>query len=325
MLGASGRSSTVRSACSRAIGIDVADRGAVAPIRATRAPAPPAGSCPGLAVDRRRHEPGCRERRRRQRDGVGKSSGMCDPSSWSNIRMTIRRRRVELHRGERGVEVGEVVVAGHDDRRRRSRRRPGSGRGSRESPTTSRTPAVRQVFRGVVVGADPTTSSSRIRSSSMVRRPRWSSPQTMTWPVDSIGASLRLGGAPGVVATPRASRRRGRRPGSPPARARWSSRSWRSSCSSARAGRASLRGVAQSRRPVRQLITVVQVAESLGGSDVLGLPGLGLRPWKRMMARSEVTRRTGGTLLLKPCGSSTITNGMFGRSGSASSARGSSR
>ena len=36
-----------------------------------------------------------------------------------------------------------------------------------------------------------------------------------------------------------------------------------------------------------------------------------LRPWKRTIARSaEVTAVTGGTLLLKPCGSSTMTNAM---------------
>ena len=73
-----------------------------------------------------------------------------------------------------------------------------------------------------------------------------------------------------------------------------------------------LRGrLAHLRRPVLQLVVVVQVAEPLDGLDVLLLPGLGapaVEADERQVG--EVVATIGGTLDLKPCGPSTMTIGI---------------
>ena len=72
------------------------------------------------------------------------------------------------------------------------------------------------------------------------------------------------------------------------------------------------RDVADRPAPIRQLFARRRGSGSARPAVMpLASQVSALRPWKRTRARSEVTATIGGTLLLKPCGSSTITKAML--------------
>ena len=170
-------------------------------------------ACAGLAVDRRGHEAGRRERRGRQGDGVGEELRDVRAELLVEHPDDDPQARVELHGRERRVEVGQVVVAGHDDRGGGLdvglAQDPGEERIADDEPD----PAVRQVIRGVVVGADP--------DDLLVAHPKLvdGAETEVVEPADDDVAgrqhrcSLRSGGAPGgVVCAPAARRQSARSP-----------------------------------------------------------------------------------------------------------------
>ena len=176
---ASGRGSTVRSALSRAMttesGAPAASADSRDVIDATRKREARAR----LAVDRGRHEARRRERRRGERHRVREEVGDVRPELLVEHPDDDPDRRVELEGGQRRIEVGQVVIAGQDDDRGGLDRRPRAGR---VSGVGRRQPAGRRprpdALRRRPFGPIPTTTSSRARSSSIVRTPRWSRPHT---------------------------------------------------------------------------------------------------------------------------------------------------
>ena len=175
-------SSTVRSACSRAIGDRIRRPAGSADSRDVRTRPARAEARAGLAVDGGRHEAGRRQRRRRERHRIREELGDVRAELLVEHPDDDPDRRVELGCGERRVQVGRGRRRRSGRWRRPSRPRPRAGRGVRSgSPTTRRTPTVGQVARRRRRSARcRRRSSSRVRSSSIVRRPRWSRPQTMT-------------------------------------------------------------------------------------------------------------------------------------------------
>ena len=149
------------------------------PDRPTGATSGPAGELeavpvsPSIAADT---NPGAARADDDSATASGNSSGMWAPSSWSNSRMTTRIVGLSSRRRERGVQVAEVVVAGQDDH---------AGRLDVGLPQDPRQPRVaddqadarpgQPLVGRRSVGPIATTVLVAIRSSSIVRRPRWSS------------------------------------------------------------------------------------------------------------------------------------------------------
>ena len=117
MTAASGSGSTVRSALSRAMTTESGDPAASAdsrdvitrPASAKRVPV-----SPSMAADTK---PGAASADDESATASGKRSGMCAPSSWSNIRMTIRIVGLSSNAASAAFRFAEVVVAGQDDDR----------------------------------------------------------------------------------------------------------------------------------------------------------------------------------------------------------------
>ncbi len=169
---ASGSISTVRSRRSRAIGMlcdptcgspelrDDSSR----PASRKRLPA-----SPSTAADT---NPGAARAEDERATASVNSCGMWTPSSWSNIRMTIRRfglSSVAASAAFRLPRSSSLVRTSTDALVMSASRRV---RGTRGSPTTSRTPCDVRCSSASVESPMATTTSSRNRSSSTVRRPR---------------------------------------------------------------------------------------------------------------------------------------------------------
>ena len=125
----------------------------------------------GLAIDGGGHEPGRRQRRRRQGDRVGEQlAGCASPSSWSNIRMTTRivglsceaaSAALRLARSSSPVRTITDAVSTSAWLRTRD---------SRGSPTTRRTPAAVSRSSGSVFG--PMADDRLVAHPQLVDRPQ---------------------------------------------------------------------------------------------------------------------------------------------------------
>ena len=85
---------------------------------------------------------------------------------------------IELRGGEGGIEVPEVVVTGQDEGRGLGDTGRAQDRAEPVVTDDETHAAVGQPLLVVGARADRDDSSPRVRSSSIVRRPRWSRPQT---------------------------------------------------------------------------------------------------------------------------------------------------
>ena len=207
---ASGNRSAVRSGPILASAIVRCPIAGSAELRATRVRPPSSNRPPDSPSMAAETKPGAASADDDSATASGNRSGMCAPSSVSNIRMTRRadvlssRTASAMLRLSRSSEP--VMTTASESSTPAAR----SVLGTSGSPTTIRTPM--DVSHSAVSSLGPiaTTCSSRRRSSSIVRRPRWSRPHTMTWPWRDRGsgmaASLRSPAVPdqaSLIANPR--------------------------------------------------------------------------------------------------------------------------